>query len=86
MGPRPLPSVGIIWLNIVVLGWFLGIGLIYAVVRSIQGIMRSRQRGLSPANYIAPLVFVAAVLLLLVVVGATHASSPENGPTGFGGS
>lgn len=41
-GPRPLPSVPIIWLNIVVFGWFLGIGLIYGIVRSIQGMSTSR--------------------------------------------
>ena len=77
-GPRPLPSVGNIWLNIVLFGWFLGIGLIYGIVRSIQGIMRSRDRGLSPARYVVPLVFIAAVFLLLVIIGLVHSQSDNS--------
>jgi hypothetical protein len=83
-GPRPLPSVGIIWLNIVVFGWFLGLGLIYAVVRSIHGIARSRERGLAPNRYVVPLVFVAVVILLLVIIGLAHSSGPADGTGGRG--
>ena len=84
VGPRPLPSVAIIWLNIVVFGWFLGIGLIYGVVRCIQGIARSRERGLSPTRYVLPLVFIAVVFLLLVILGATHGNSAGGGNGGPG--
>jgi hypothetical protein len=68
----------------VVFGWFLGIGLIYGVVRSIQGIARSRERALSPHRYVVPLVFIAAVFLLLVIIGLTHSSGPADGTGGRG--
>jgi hypothetical protein len=78
----PLPSVGTIWANIILLGWLFGIGLIYGCVKAIQGIHRSRQRGLSPAKYIAPLIFIVAALVLLVIIGKTVGST--TGTSGYG--
>lgn len=88
LAPRPqgqLPSIGIIWLNILLFGWFLGLGLIYGVIKSIQGIARSRNRGLSPIKYVIPLIAIAAVFLLLVIIGASIGhNQPSTGPSAFG--
>jgi hypothetical protein len=83
--PPPLPSVGTIWVNIIIFGWFFGIGLIYGCYKAIQGISRCRQRGLSPAKYVLPLLVVAAVIVGLIVLGAMHPDNGQGGPGGFGG-
>ena len=67
---RPVPSLGIIWFNIVALGWALGLGLIYGYFKAIQGVRAMRSRGLSPMKYVWPMLFWPALIVALAVVAA----------------
>jgi hypothetical protein len=81
LGDWKPPSTFIIWLNILLFGWFLGVGYAYAVYKAVRGIQAVRGTHVKATRYIVPIALPPlGMLAVIVLVFYLTANPPSHGP------